>query len=198
VEVKLDRVSEWDLDYLAGQFKESLRDVLESLRPHHKGRGGEDDSEAGGAARRDSPELAFLRRVRPEIFKRDLRRYDLHMAHGLSFRLIALLESEGMANGEPREIPRQHLVRRKVRGESSVEDSVHRIYQAIYREPYSARRRRLDHPGQGASFFACPDHPGDTCDTDCRYLQDWLKKVEPTLPSDKTGMLPPDPRPPAR
>jgi len=132
------------------------------------------------------PELAFLNHVRREDFELDLRRYDLHREHGLSYRLIALLESQQKRGSA---VPRQRVVGNKVRGESEVAKSVGRIYEAINRERYTARRRRLDQPAAGFPPFSCPDHPGNNCTVDCEHWQAYWKRVQPTLPSDDTGIL---------
>jgi hypothetical protein len=108
------------------------------------------------------------------------------MNHGLSFRLIALLESlERQGKDAPK---RQRRVGFPVPAESGVADSVHRIYQAIYRKPYNAKRRRLDHPAEGFEPYSCPHHLDNSCDSKCEHLKDWWARIRSTLPSDKTGI----------
>ena len=169
VELDLERIGVWDLAYLTNKFREFVRGALKKWK---KGKG--------------PPAVAPFRYVRLRTFRRDLRRYDLHMTHGLSFRLIAfteLLERRG------KKVPENlRRVRRPVREESGVARSVHRIYRAIYGKPYNAKRRRLDHPAQGFGPYHCPDHPRNCCDWSCKHLRDWMKRIKPTLPSDKTGI----------
>jgi len=179
ITVHLDRMGSKNLGRLARAFKQAIR--------------------KGVKARSDIVEkrlapLTFLRTISVggglfRKFLRDLRRYDLHMAHGLSFRLIAALEAD-----ERRGIrfPKDVVPRRvgaPVRGADSVEASVQRIYEAIHRKHYRARRRRLDAPAEGVDSFSCPNHGRECADLSCGYLKLWYEKVRPTLPSDKTGLV---------
>ncbi len=173
-QIDLSRVTLWDLERLARDFKMNLR---KSLGGSHKPLRGWPASEP--------EELAFLRTVRPDVFYRDLQRYDLHIKHGLSYRLIALLEVEGKASNLD-QIPQQRLVRKKIPPESGVGDSVPRIYQAIYRKKYNAKRRRLDTPAVGIEPYHCPTH-GQDCSLSCPVLIKFRSKVYPTLPTDQTG-----------
>ncbi len=170
VEVDLGRVGAWDLSYLVDEFRERLRAALKNFKKGWK----------------EIPELGAFRYVNTEIFHSDLRRYDLHITHGLSFRLIGLVES---LERQGKDVPkRQRRVGHKVPAESSVGGSVHRIYRAIYRKRYNAKRRRLDHSAEGFEPYSCPNH-GNRCGRNCQYMQDWWRRVQPTLPTDKTGMV---------
>ena len=171
IEVDLERVGFWDLAALTDRFREVVRAGLKKLK---KGNG--------------PPAIAPFRYTRLKTFRRDLRRYDLHMTYGLSFRLIALTEDlERRGKKVPENLRR---VGRPIRTESGVRRSVHRIYRAIYGKRYNAKRRRLDHPAQGFKPYSCPHHPRKRCDMKCEHLRKWLKAIKPTLPSDKTGIGP--------
>ncbi len=179
-QIDLSRVTIWDLQRLARDFKRILRASLL----------GSDKSLLGWPAS-EPKELAFLRTVGSDFFYRDLQRYDLHIKHGLTYRLIALLEVEGKANNLD-QIPRQRRVGKKIPVESSISDSVQRIYQAIYRKKYNSKRRRLDTPAVGMEPYHCPTHseatPGRGCPRSCSHLKTWWSKVQPTLSSDQTGL----------
>lgn len=180
LQVVLSGISHWDIERLAKQFKAILR---VSLKNHH------DQYSNFGTfpSSRVSKELKFIHTVTAANFARDLRRYDLHIFHGLTFRLIALFE-EQLEKGqkESSDIPYQQKVGKQVRSESGVGDSIHRIYLAIHREKYKAKRRRIDTPARGIEPYKCPTH-GSECSPKCAYLKKWIKRVSPTLPSDKTG-----------
>lgn len=171
--VDLTRISLWDLAKLSMEFKKVLRHYLKNRPP------------LSDETTTDPPELIFLRTVRPELFERDLRRFDLHFLCALSYRLIAQLEGsdEALAANTAH---RQRVVGQKIPAESSVASSVQRIYRAINRKEYKAKRRRLDSPAEGILLYACPSH-GNDCSSDCPYLKEWKFRVFPTLPSDSTG-----------
>lgn len=172
--VDLTSATHWDLAALEKRFTRVVRGALRVLPHEHRGTG--------------SP-LGFLRTVSSKAFSRDLKRYDLHVSRGLSFRLIALVE-EQERRGVASPAIRRHPIGVPVRGEDSVEASVQRIHSAIFRAPYKARRRRLDFPAHGAAKFDCPTHAGNCPDKSCPYLRKWLEEVYPTLPSDRTGIGP--------
>lgn len=171
ITINLAQVTQWDLDRLAKQIKGAVREGLKALP---------DDF------RRDPSPLGFLRTVSERQFSKDLRRYDLHMTHGLSFRLIALLEKLEKRGKTLPEKARSRPVRMNVPGESAVREAVARIYQAIYRKLYRARRRRLDAPAEGVSPYHCPEH-GNGCSLQCKHLKEWWKRVQRTLPTDYSG-----------
>jgi len=183
--VDLSEICLRDLDRLARRFKDLIRKALDFKTRNEWARKALPEIHPTGPR-----ELAFLRTVSERQFAKDLRRYDLHMVHGLPFRVIGLHERAEKA-GRP--VPLNRLPRTvgdSVKGESSVRASVNRIFRAIYRRPYAARRRRLDHPALGIQPFTCPDH-GQGCNSlACKHLQDWWRRVRPTLPSDKTGLGP--------
>ena len=178
--VNLSKVTDWDLELLANRFKGTIRWL----------RGGLAGDLKKPPSQRPGSDLTFLRTCSEETFARDLRRFDLHMANGLTFRQIAELEVRER-RGEP--VPKDPLprpVNKAVPGEDAVETSVQRIFQAIHRKPYRARRRRLDAPGEGVERFSCPIHPAGDCDWSCPELQRWEAKVNRTLPSKDSGDLP--------
>jgi hypothetical protein len=139
-------------------------------------------------ARMAFPEaLAFLRTISAEDWERDLRRFDLHMQDGLTFRQIALREKLEQ-QGKPLPPSLQSItVGQAVEGEDGVEKSVKRLYQAIYRTPYRARRKRLDAPAQGMEVYACPEHPAGECPEKCPYLQNFMKRFDAQAPTANTG-----------
>lgn len=109
--------------------------------------------------------LGFMYTITPEAFDRAIGTYDLHMCELLPFAEIA---------------------RRKKWSPDRVERDVKRIYRAIYRTDYKARRRRLDTPAQGIGLYNCPTHERD-CPKDCQYMNSWYKRVNRGLPTDMTG-----------
>lgn len=115
-------------------------------------------------ARQDGA-LNFLLTITPKAFLRAITAYDLHMCKGLRFAEIA---------------------KRKEWSPDQVERDVKRIYRAIYRKDYTARRRRLDTPAEGIGLYNCPAH-GRDCSKGCQYMSSWLKKVNRVLPTDTTG-----------
>ncbi len=112
--------------------------------------------------------LDFLRTVSPMRFAKALRVYDLHMVQGLGFAAIARLKGVGPSANQ-------------------VERAVKLLYRAIYRAPYTARRRRLDTPAQGEPEYRCPQHYRD-CPKNCQHMRDWWKRVSRTLPTDYSGI----------
>lgn len=173
ITINLAQVTQRDLERLAKQVKGAVRESLKTL-PN---------------PRRDSSPLRFLRTVTERQFAKDLRRYDLHMAHGLTFRLITLMEKLEGKGKTLDERAHSRPVGFNVPGESSVREAVARISRAVYRKPYRARRRRLDAPAEGFSEYHCPQH-GNGCGRTCEYLREWWKRIQPTLPTDYSGALP--------
>ena len=171
ITLDLSRMTEWDLDRVARDLKKVIRLALKNC-PR--------------VASSDPPELAFLRTTTEMNFARDLGRYDRHMAQGLNYRLIAALETSNKPTPDSREHPRVGL---PVARESSVEESVKRIYWAIRRKPYRARRRRIDTPAQGIEPYSCSREghaKGQTCDKACPT---WIAyKERLVLPSDRSGV----------
>lgn len=180
LQVVLSGISLWDIERLATDFKAILRASLKKC--HDQG-----PISVTFPSARVPNALKFIRTVTSYNFHRDLRRYDLHMSHGLTFRLIALFEEQvEKGQKESSDVPDQQKVGKQVRSESGVGDSIHRIYLAIHREKYKAKRRRIDTPARGIETYKCPTH-GSECSLNCPYLKKWIKRVLPTLPSDKTG-----------
>jgi hypothetical protein len=175
-EVDLEKITMWDLELLAREVKSAVREALRTMPTE---------------MRSDPPELAFLRTVTAKKFDVHLLRYDLHIKYGLTFRLVAVLESLERRGRKIQEIPRHRRVGLPVKAESAVADSVKLIYKAIHRRSYNAKRRRLDHPAEGFEPYCCPHHPNtnpaNSCDEKCKHLKDWKKRIWPTLPSEKTG-----------
>jgi len=121
-----------------------------------------------------------------ENFTRDLQRYDLHMQHGYPFRYIAWLETQERAGHQAHpSVP--HPIGTEIPGEDGVEKSVKRIYTAIHRTPYRARRRPLDTPAQGLDEYACPSHPLGDCPEDCPSLTDFMERFNASAPTATTG-----------
>jgi hypothetical protein len=115
-----------------------------------------------GRLRDDLTRLLTVPRAR---FVRALSRYDRH-ADGKTVRAIA---REDRATAD------------------AVERDIRLIAEAIFRKPYRLRRRRLDAPAQGASAFECSTH-GRNCPDTCPRPAEWLARLRPSLPSDRTGM----------
>lgn len=111
-------------------------------------------------------ELDFLRTISPKVFDRAIAAYDLHMREGLTFSEIA---------------------RRKRWSPDRVEKNVKRIYRAIHRKGYTARRRRIDTPAEGIKLYHCDKHAPKECPEGCEYMNDWLTKFNRTSPTDTTG-----------
>jgi hypothetical protein len=180
--VDLSSVTIWNLQALANEFKALVRTALKlAPRPVQKG---------------EPERLKFLATIQPEQFRTDLRRYDLRMKHGLSYRQTA--RAEGFRN-KGLEIPKNTLKRKvgdEVRGEDAVEESVKRIYLAIHgrqfrqRKGYGRMTRDASAPGLPLPTFSCPTH-GSDCPSveDCTYLKTWMDAVEAELPSDQTGQV---------
>jgi hypothetical protein len=130
-------------------------------------------------------ELEFLRTISKEDLTRALRRYDLHMKHGYTFRQIAWLETDLGRSTVPSSPPTN--IGRTILGEDGVEKSVKKIYAAIYRQPYRARRRRLDTPAWGLKEYFCSIHPTGDCPADCPNLLAFANAFNATSPTDSTG-----------
>jgi len=164
VRVDLSRITLWDLNRVAADFNEVLRNALRQS--------------ADLGAPSDPRELAFLKTVRPDVFYRDLRRYDLHVKHGATYRLIGLLETHG--GTIPPDTPlSQHRVGKPISSESTVSDSVRRIYQAIHRVRYTGKSRQLDGQDEQTRQYHCPEH-GTNCPALCpqvKEFQAWFNKT---------------------
>jgi hypothetical protein len=143
ITVNLAEVTHRDLERLASEFKYHVGQELRA-RPRR--------------SRRESRPLDFLRTVTEEQFYQDLRRYDLHITEGLTFRKIAFTESLEKRGKSHDDQFRSRPLRVNTRGESAVRESVARIYRAIHRKAYKARRRRLDSPAEGVEEYHCPEH----------------------------------------
>ncbi len=114
----------------------------------------------------DPAELVFLRRVSESQFAKGIRYYDLHFRDGRSFG----------------EIARQEHTKA-----DTVRKSVQRIYRAIHRKPYQARRRRLDAPAADMDTYACSLHPKGDCPESCPTMRKWIQVMNRVLPTDYTG-----------
>lgn len=110
--------------------------------------------------------LDFMYTITPKAFRRAITAYDLHMCEMLPFAEIA---------------------RRKQWSPDQVERNVKRIYRAVYRTNYIARRRRLDTPAQGVRLYNCPAHQRGDCPEGCQYMNSWYRRVNRALPTDTTG-----------
>ncbi len=165
VMVRLDLITTHDIERLTAQFRQALRACL-----HQTGR--------------EEHALRWVRTVAPAVFNRAVRRYDLHRQEGLTFRQIAYLEREErrgrtLRPGQLRGVP----VRIDPGAESSVRESVQRVYRSIYRVRYRAKRMSV-----GASNvmpYQCQTHPKGDCPKECPVLTDWCARLWPSLP--KTG-----------
>jgi hypothetical protein len=165
--VRLDLVTAHDLERLTRKFRGTLKESLQ--RAGH-----------------EQHALRWLRTVKPAVFNRDLRRYDLHRDQGLTFRQIAYLEREerrgrALTPGQLRGMP----VRIEPGAESSVRTSVQRVYRSIYRIPYRARRRAPDL--STVAPYTCAIHPRADCPLDCPVLRDWIARIWPSLPKPDSG-----------
>jgi hypothetical protein len=174
--VDLTGVTVWQLSRLARVFTKVVRIALTALPPD---------------LRKPSPSLAFLQTVSTKKFHSDLRRFDLHAQEGLDYRDIAWREQQ-----ERRGRHEQLRLPGPVPGEDSVEKSVRRIYYAIHRRSYRARRRRLDASGLRLAEYFCTEH-GGSCPPECPRPQAWYRSLRKSLPSDRSGRgrerLPVDP-----
>lgn len=165
VRVDLSRTTLWDLDSLAANFKEILRNALGLSR------------ETGVPS--DPRELAFLKTVRQDVFYRDLRRYDLHIEHRLTYRLIGLLETHGRTT-QPNASLSSHRVGQLIRTESSVSNSVRRIYEAIHREKYRYQSAQLESRTDLEAPYHCPEH-GTGCPLSCPKLKQFEARFNKTF-----------------
>ena len=130
----------------------------------------------------------FLLHAQDDAFRRDISRYLLYHANGLSVRQIAYLEEHEKRGGPVKRMPRK--IRRRVANESGVWESIARIYHAVHRKPLNARRRRLDTPAEGMPEYRCEKQRhkgGEACPPTCPTLQTWWRKIESTLPVESTG-----------
>lgn len=115
--------------------------------------------------RKQSGDLDFLRTISPKQFDLTITAYDLHMREGLTLAETA---------------------RRLGRSQTRIEADVKRIYLAIHRKGYTARRRRLDTPAEGIEKYYCPKH-GRGCPEKCEYMNTWLERANRALPTESTG-----------
>lgn len=177
IRVPVGQLTTWDISPLIHAIKRVLREALKN-RPTL--------DEAPRMTRTMPPYRAFLLHCREDEFQRDLERYKLHKQQGLTFRQVTFME-QARKMGHPIDadkIPK--TIGCEVPGERGVAAAVQRIDEAIYFRPYKARRRRLDHPGEGIAEYRCPKHAQD-CPEACPHLKAWWKSVERTLPTDTTG-----------
>ncbi len=164
VRVDLSRTTLWDLDRLATDFKEVLRNALAQYR------------KTGTPS--DPSELAFLKTVRKDVFYRDLKRYDLHINHRLPYRLIGFLELHGRT--PPDASLSSHRVGKTVSTESSVSDSVRRIYAAIHRVKYRWKSTQPEKRTESERPYHCPNHDRQLCPASCPELKKfeaWFNKT---------------------
>jgi hypothetical protein len=115
--------------------------------------------------RKQSGDLDFLRTISPKQFDLAIAAYDLHMREGLKLAETA---------------------RRLGRSQTRIEADVKRIYRAIHRKGYTARRRRLDTPAEGIEKYHCPQH-GRECPEKCAHMNAWLERANRALPNETTG-----------
>ena len=137
--------------------------------------------------------LRFLRHAQDKAFERDVERYRLYTAEGLSFRQIARLEQQHRGYDSIDEAAIAQVRRKRssspVRGESAVRMSVTRIAKVVQPQASAhARRRRLETPAVGVQPYACADH-GQDCPETCPNLRRWWDAVKATLPTSTTGKL---------
>lgn len=112
------------------------------------------------------PELGFIYSSGEETFYKYLIWYDLKMAGGLSFRLIALCELK-IPDKEKRQQKLKELSEEKklkigksVRGESNVRTGFNKIFRAVHRtRPPSKESDIQGEQYSKLQLFACPDHP---------------------------------------
>jgi hypothetical protein len=177
--IHLSSITMRTLRALSAEFKALLRTALKL---------------AHQPAEKHEPErLKFLATVQPEQFRVDLRRYDLCMKLGLSYRLTALIEGF-QEKAVP--IPKGTLTRRlgyKVQGEDAVEESVKRIYLAIHEHHFRQRKgyaRTIASESVPSSLapFSCPTHGWEKCPgKGCGHFDAWFAIAERELPSAQTG-----------
>lgn len=68
------------------------------------------------------------------------------------------------------------IARRLKISPSRVEENVKRIYRAIHRKLYTARRRRIDAPAEGIALYCCPKYAQD-CPPGCHFMKNWLESA---------------------
>jgi hypothetical protein len=111
--------------------------------------------------------------IESENVIRDYERYRVHMFQHVSFRWIAVMERTGVTKED-----QKPLIGLLVPGESSVRESVCRVYKALFEKPYRARLHKYERRDvrlvSTLKTFECPHHKPD-CPLDCRYAQDWVK-----------------------
>lgn len=117
------------------------------------------------ATHRDSM-VGFLFTITPKAFLRAITAYDLHMCEGLTFAEIA---------------------RRKKWSPDQVERNIKRIYRAVHRKGYTARRRRIDAPAEGIELYHCDKHAPKECPKGCEYMNNWYTRFNRASPTDTTG-----------
>ncbi len=120
--------------------------------------------------------LAEVLHCRADTFDKYLRWYDWRI-HGLPFRLIAHIETQSGYLGEKMNVVQELLtfkrnpkIRHVVKYESAVKKGFALIFYAIH------RTRKLDETGkmQLLGSYECPHHEGNTCPSNCDYLEQWM------------------------
>ena len=176
--IPVSEMKKWDIKSVTEEVRKSLHVALRN-RPTFR--------EAPKMAPVVPPERKFLVSCRNNQFRRDLKRYKLHVKEGLSYRQIAYLELR--ERRKPLDwIKGSKTTKKAARGERTVGEAVKRIHEAIHMKPFKAKRRRLDNPGQGADTYRCDTH-GEFCPRGCPALNKWLCQIEPGLPTNTTGKL---------
>jgi hypothetical protein len=173
VTIDLERVGKHDLKNVAQLVKKAIRAALAELPPALQ----------TPPSRRLPKRLGFLRKMSEAVFQRELRRYDLATRHGVSFRLIALVEERERRGQTSVGPPDRRRVGFSVKGEDAVKKSVSRLFEAIQEKPWPGLRRAAD-PRAGVEQYACPDHGGNACPTlDCPYAKKFLRAFNARRPA---------------
>jgi len=176
--VPVSELSDWDLERVLDSIRRALQLAL-TERPTTE--------EAPEMAILLPPQRRFLLHCQEAAFRRDVERYR-RWATGRTFRSIAL-EEQYEVKGKTFELDPGAPIGFEIPGDELVRESVARIYEAIWLESFLGRRRRIDTSAMGISKYSCPEHSeSDDCEkTSCQYLKEWWKRVELTLPSDRSG-----------
>jgi hypothetical protein len=173
ITIDLSKVHLVGVTELAEKFKASVTEALHKLPPEWHP---------------FPKDLDFLRTISWEDFERDLKRFDLHMKHGLEFRQIAYLEEAERQGQHLLPSSLQHIrIGTSIPGEDGAEKSVKRVYTAIHRKPYRARRKRIDTPAQGLGEYCCSTHPLGDCPESCPNVLAFLQAFNTTAPTATTG-----------
>ena len=184
IRVPVNQMKIWGLDDIMNVLGRIVREAIENCPSKE---------EAPNMMTTIPPQREFLMHARPPVFKKDLLRYKLYTKKYLNFREIAFWEAQKDRGVKcfTRDLPSKIKISQTK--ETSVYESVKRIYEAIHLKPFPrSRRRRLDAPAEGISEYVCLVHTGSLiCPESCPSLKRWVNEIERTLPTEASGSGPP-------